>query len=133
LSARRSEEERQPTCAEKPRSKLVPFVIGGVGVASLIASGVFFGLRQGAISDLDGSCPSRTGCDPSLKSTEENGRLYGTVSLITLAAGVVGLGVGGTLLLLSPPSSDGPPAAARLQLSPVAGPSLAGASFSGAF
>ena len=38
------------------RSPVYGYVIGGIGIASLGASGVFFGLRAGKISDLDKVC-----------------------------------------------------------------------------
>src|SRR5262249_18247542 len=83
-----------------------PYIVGGVGAASLVTSGIFFFLRQGTISDLDAACPKRVGCDPSLESKAQSGRTYGTVAFITLGVGIAGLGTGAALLLLDKPAKS---------------------------
>jgi hypothetical protein len=87
---------RQPS----PRSTLsdyVPFVLGGMGAASLITSGVFFGLRAGAMSTLDANCPTRTTCPPEMRGTYDRGRTYTLVADVTLGAGVVAIGTAAAL------------------------------------
>lgn len=75
---------------------LVPgFVVGGVGVASLVASGVFLGLRQAAIGEVrDGCSNGDSGCDPALRDVAERGQTYEYASIGTAAAGAVAVGVG---------------------------------------
>ena len=72
---------------EKPNSRLIPYVIGGVGLASLIGSGVFFGLRQSAISDLEAQCgPNRAACPSSAASEYSNLKVYNVAAQVTLGA-----------------------------------------------
>jgi len=78
--------------SSKARQSVVPWVVGGVGVASLAVSGVFFGLRQSAKSDLDKGCNGNV-CPKSLQGKEDDGKLYTTLSYVTLGVGVAGLGV----------------------------------------
>ena len=47
---------RPPARRAPASSSALPYIIGGVGVASLGAAGVFFLLRQGAINKLDDKC-----------------------------------------------------------------------------
>ena len=73
----------------KPRPRLVPYVIGGVGVASLIGSGVLFALRQGALSDLENKCgPDRKACPSSARGEVDNLKLYNTAAQVALGVGV---------------------------------------------
>ncbi len=67
------------------------YVTGGVGVASLAASGIFFILRQDAINELDRECPRRIDCEPSLRSTKDRGETYTAVGWITLGVGLGGI------------------------------------------
>ncbi len=111
---------------------LVPgIVVGGIGVASLIASGVFIGLRQAAIGEVrDGCANGDNACDPSLKSVAERGQTYEYAAIGTGAAGLAALGVGVALVftigqdrvVTSKPAKQG-----RLTLSPT------GVSFAGTF
>jgi hypothetical protein len=93
---------------------LLPWVVGGVGAASLVASGVFFILKQGAISDLDAACPTRNECPPELEDKANSGRTFSTLSMITLGVGVVGVGTGVTLLVLGNGKGKSPEAALTL-------------------
>jgi hypothetical protein len=110
-------------------ANIVPWVIGGVGAASLVASGVFFILRQSAISDLDSACPSRTDCPPELEDKANSGRMFSTLSVITLGVGVVGVGTGVTLLVMGNGKGKSPEAALTLG----APHAQAGATFVGRF
>jgi len=117
---------------EKPNAKLIPYVVGGAGLASLIGSGVFFGLRQSAISDLESQCgPSRAACPSSAASEYSNLKVYNVAAQVTLGAGVLGVGAGVTLWLLQKH-----PAAAKSRgvlVLPSAPSSVAGVSCVGAF
>ncbi len=86
------------------RSPLPGYVIGGIGVASLGASAVFFGLRAGKISDLDKACQDRQ-CPISAQSDIDAGKMYTTVANVTLAVGVAAIAGGLVLVLTSGPSS----------------------------
>ena len=117
---------------EKPNAKLIPYVVGGAGLASLIGSGVFFGLRQSAISDLEAQCgPNRAACPSSAASEYSNLKVYNVAAQVTLGAGVLGVGAGVTLWLLQKH-----PAAAKSRgvlVLPSAPSSVAGVSCLGNF
>jgi hypothetical protein len=86
---------------EKPNKKLVPYVIGGVGVASLIGSGVLFALRQSTLSDLKKKCgPDRNQCPSSAAGEVSNLGLYNVTAQVALGVGVVGVGAAVTMLVL---------------------------------
>jgi hypothetical protein len=88
------------------------FVVGGMGLASLAASGVFFGLRAKAIGDLDAICGTdRQSCPASAKATRDSGATYATVSTATFIAGLGALGLG-TILVIAAPRAKASPAAA---------------------
>jgi hypothetical protein len=105
---------------DKPPSKVVPFVIGGVGVASLIGSGVLFGLRQSALSELEDACPTRTNCPADKASRYDDLKFYHYGSMVTLGVGVAAVGTAGALLFFQRKKKD-PKAdetAASIQLLP---------------
>lgn len=89
------------------RSPVFGYVIGGIGIASLGASGIFFGLRAGKISDLDKACPNRT-CPSDQQSDIDAGKLYTTIANVTLAVGVAAVAGGVVLILSSGPSKQEP-------------------------
>jgi hypothetical protein len=88
------------------RSPVFGYVIGGIGIASLGASGVFFGLRAGKISDLDKACPNRTCPSSDQQSDIDAGKLYTTIANVTLAVGVAAIAGGVVLVLTSGPSTE---------------------------
>jgi PEGA domain len=121
----------QPVEAAKPHPRLIPYVIGGVGIASLVGSGILFGLRQGALSDLEDKCgPARKSCPSSARGEVDNLKLYNTTAQIALGVGVIGVGTALTLLVLQKKQN---PANAGFMFTPAAPNALAGASLSGRF
>lgn len=121
---------------EKPPSKVVPLVIGGVGVAALIGSGVLFGLRQSAISELEDAC-NGTQCPKAKESRYDDLKFYHYGSFITLGVGVAAVGTAGALLFFQrkkqEPAKD---SVAQLQLLPslpVTAHAPLGATLSGRF
>jgi hypothetical protein len=86
---------------EKPPSKVVPLVIGGVGVVSLVGSGVLFGLRQKTLSELKDACgPEGKHCPPSMQSKYDDLKFYHYGSMVTLGVGVAAVGTAAALLVL---------------------------------
>lgn len=79
-----------------------PWVLVGVGAASLIASGVFFALRGGALSDRDALCESSSGdcvtSDPGAAARAQNAQsdavTFNTVSMVTLGVGAAAVAGG---------------------------------------
>ena len=117
---------------EKKNPHLVPFVIGGVGVASLIGSGVLFGLRQSTLKDLEGKCGAdHQSCPSSAAGEYSNLKLYNITAQITLGVGLVGVGTAVTMLVLQKKSPA--PAKAGMVLLPSAPNSVAGLSWAGSF
>jgi hypothetical protein len=86
------------------RSRVPGYVIGGVGIASLAASGIFYALRAGKISTLDDACTDRV-CPPEMQSDIDQGKVYTTLANVTLAVGVAAVAGGAVLILTSGPSS----------------------------
>jgi len=90
-----------PAAPPSQTMRTVGFVVGGAGIASLIASGTMFYLRHTTISDLDKQCgPDRSSCPDSAQSAIDRGELYTTLGNVTLAVGALGLGVGATLVVI---------------------------------
>lgn len=89
-----------------PRSRTPAYAVGGAGVALLVTSGIFYGLRAGTISEIKGSCKdpvTLTGCDPSKAGLADTGATYGTVSAVTLGVGLAALGTAGVLFFVLGP------------------------------
>ena len=125
---------------EKPPSKVVPFVIGGVGVAALIGSGVLFGLRQSTLGELEDACGADgKHCPPSKQSSYDDLKFYHYGSMVTLGVGVAAVGTAGALLFFQrkkkEPGADAG-AATHLQVVPslpIAAQAPLGATLVGTF
>jgi len=117
--------------------RVVPLVIGGVGVASLIGSGVLFGLRQSALSDLRAGCgEGGKHCPPSLQSRYDDLKFYHYGAEVTLGVGIAALATGATLLLLerkAQPRSDAGPSIRLAPSVAIAGPRSFGTTAIGRF
>jgi tetratricopeptide (TPR) repeat protein len=101
-------EPRDPGVEEERPSKVFPLLLGGLGIASLGASGAFFLMKRSAIDDLDGQCDADRNCPPSSQDTYDKAKLYDTISMATLGAGVLCVGISVTLLLTQGGSSKAP-------------------------
>jgi hypothetical protein len=86
------------TAPGRRETSALPWVFGGVGVAGLVGAGVFYGLRQGERSDLEGLCQDGK-CLPRQQDTVDSGNRYGTLSVVSLGVGVASLGVATYLFL----------------------------------
>lgn len=75
------------------------WVIGGIGAASLVVGGVTGILVLGKKSTVDANCNADKRCSATGLDAAESGKTLGTVSGVTLALGVVGVGVGAWLVL----------------------------------
>jgi hypothetical protein len=100
----------------------LPYVVGGIGVASLVASGIFFILRAGAISDWDAACPPSTNvCSSDAQSIHDRGRLYSTLAPVTGVVGLVGVSAGVVLYFVNKPSSSSGATRTQVALEPARG------------
>jgi hypothetical protein len=107
-----------------PRSRTPVYIAGGVGVVSLIASGVFFGLRAGTISTVAATCTdpiNYKGCKDTQETKDAiaSGQTDSTVSAITLGVGLAGLGAAGVLWFVTNPKKAPAPAKAGVTLVPT--------------
>jgi hypothetical protein len=109
----------------------------GLAGASAIATGVFIGLRGGALGRLDAACPTLMGCSRSVvEPIVTEGKTYAT--LVNVFGALTGVAaVGGVVLLFTAPSrpsgagKTAPPTS--LTLSPRVGFGTAGLSVEGVF
>ncbi len=117
---------------DKTNPRLIPYVIGGVGIASLIGSGVLFGLRQSTLSDLEDQCgPNHDACPSSAASDYSNLKLYNVTAQIALGVGVACVATSVTMLVLQRKHASS--AKSGMTLLPSAPNSLAGLSWAGRF
>ncbi|MFO0608216.1 MAG: hypothetical protein U0324_33935 [Polyangiales bacterium] len=72
--------------APQGRSLVGPIALGAGGVVALGLSGVFFALREGAVSDRDAQC-SAAGCRPAALDLDDTARTYNTLTNVSLAVG----------------------------------------------
>lgn len=84
----------------------LPWIFGGIGVAALAGSGVFYALRQSTISDLESVCgPDRTQCPDDKRDVADKGKTYTTVGNVLLGVGIVGVATSIVFFVVSPSSS----------------------------
>jgi hypothetical protein len=107
-----------------PRSRAPVFIAGGIGVASLITSGIFFGLRAGTISTASAGCKdpvNYTGCPdtPAVRDAIASGQTDSTVAAVTLGVGLAGLGAAGILWFVTNPKKVADPPKAGVTLVPT--------------
>jgi hypothetical protein len=76
------------------------YVAGGVGVLGLATFGVFGALNNSKFKDIESGCPDDR-CAEDRSDEIDSGRRYQMIANVGLIAGVVGLGAGATLFILS--------------------------------
>ena len=117
---------------DRGNPRVIPYVIGGIGIASLIGSGVLFGLRQSTLHDLEDKCgPNRDACPSSAAGEYSNLKLFNVTAQVALGVGVAGVGTAVTMLVLQ--RKHAPPATAGMTILPSAPNSVAGLSWAGRF
>jgi PEGA domain-containing protein len=108
-------------------NRTLPYVIGGVGIAGLVTSGVFFALRQATAAELDKDCPNHDQCPESNKPTYDRLKTYNLATWIAGAVGIAGIGTAAVLILTEKkPQAKKSDEAAGLWLKPSAPGALAG-------
>ncbi len=117
----------------KPSPSMLPYVVGGAGVASLAASGIFYMLRGGTMDDLDAVCgANRDDCPADSEGTFDKGKTYTTLANVTLGLGVVGVGAG-VVLYLTDAGSGQEASRTAVGVSPSGPNASVGATFVGQF
>ena len=114
-------EDVGPVRARSHRASL-PWVLGGLGAASLAASGVFFLMRNGEINDLESECIDGV-CPATSQDSIDQANRYGTLSLVTLGLGVAGIGTG--IILYTQSGNESRARATPLRLHVAASPAAA--------
>jgi hypothetical protein len=76
------------------------YVAGGVGVAGLATLAIFGLMARSTYDDLNTACAGGP-CPPSKADQISSGKTDQTIANVGLVIGLVGMGVGGTLLVLS--------------------------------
>ncbi len=124
------------TAHDNKTQKLVGLVLGGVGVAGLIAGGVFGGLTIVETNKQTTDCASNTlnGCNNLAQANSDHSMAITdrTISIAGLAAGGALLVTGAILFLTGRQPSDSPAVAGMLLL-PTVGPGSGGISLRGEF
>ena len=113
---------------------LLPWVLGGVGVASLGAGTVFYILQANAKSELERVCGPPPGpCPESMRDTSDRGALYARLVPVAGAIGVAALGAATTLWLTTNPPWNGRGRTAALRVDLVTAPHATGVQVAGHF
>jgi hypothetical protein len=106
---------------------LVPFIVGGAGVATLLVSGVFFALRQSTQSGLEDACKNGK-CPVSERGAYDRLKTYHYASLVTLGVGVAAVGTGAVLYVLDVKKQQKRERDAAFMVVPSVSPEFAGLS-----
>ena len=117
--------------------RTVGFVVGGVGVASLIVGGITGVLAMGQAGIYRDACDRRVTpnvCNQRGYDSAQSLKTLAPLSTITLIAGGVLVAAGVTLILVAPKTSTAEkPVAGHLQFTPSFGPQVAGGNLSYTF
>jgi hypothetical protein len=115
------------------------WVLGGLGLASMVTGGVFGVQALSKASDANNQCPTKSGCSSTVVNENHTAKTDALVSDVTIGTGIVAIGVG-VYLLISAPSGkpSAPPASdtettSRLRFTPTVGPRVAGIALQGSW
>jgi hypothetical protein len=111
-------------------------VVGGLGVAGIVAGSVFGLMSRSAWSSSQSECPSPANCPQYGQAVRDHDSATSSamISTIAFAAGAVGIAAGAVLWVTSP-SAEAAGSAPRVsvRVAPAAGPKSAGVVVGGAF
>jgi hypothetical protein len=105
------------------RGSTLGWVAVGVGGAALVGASASVLVRQGAINDIEQSCPTHENCPRSLESSQSTARTFGALGVVLAVFGGASV-VTGVVLLLQPHSE---PASTKVAVAPWVTASGAGA------
>jgi hypothetical protein len=119
---------------DEPPKRLVPYLIGGAGVAALVGAGALFVLKQTTQADLEDKCPNPDACDPAYEDTYNRMRFYGYAAPVAAGVGAAAVGVSVWMLFFRKPKQAPQKATtAGLVLAPGTPHGFSGATLSGEF
>ncbi len=107
-----SAEGHVSTSGGGPSMRTWAYIAGGVGAAGLITFGVFGIMANSKHSELEDKCKDGV-CPKDLQDTKDAGKRDQTIANIGLVVGVVGLGTGTVLYLMSNKKQEKPAAKVR--------------------
>jgi hypothetical protein len=90
-----------PEDSSRGMKRTVGFVVGGVGVAGLVAGAITGGLALSDHGAAEEACPTRKGCSPEVIDIANRGQTLSIVNTVALAVGVVGVAVGIPLIVMN--------------------------------
>jgi hypothetical protein len=97
-----------PDREAKQDGSALPYIVGGAAVLSLATAGVFYALRQDALSTMHSGCQGGR-CPEALRSTDQKGAFYTTVANVALATSVGLAGVSAGLFISRGSAEDDRP------------------------
>jgi hypothetical protein len=118
---------------EEPPKRLVPYLIGGAGVAALLGAGALFVLKQTTQAELEEKCPDPNACDPAYEDTYNRMRFYGYAAPVAAGVGAAAVGVSVYLLFFRKSKQPPPKTKTSLLLVPGTQRGFAGVTVSGEF
>ena len=90
-----------PDESSRNTKRTVGFVVGGVGIAGLVAGAITGGLALSDSAAAEKACPTRKGCSSETIDIASRGQTLSIVNTVALALGIVGVGVSIPLILTS--------------------------------
>ena len=106
-------------------SKVPAFVAFGVGAVGLGVGAVTGKMSLDRVSELDDACPDKR-CPSGRQSDIDDAKMLGTISTVGFGVGVLGIGAGVVLLVMSGSSEEKPTAASSKVIRPWIGVSSVG-------
>jgi len=106
---------RSPSPSPTPRSPVLGYVVGGIGVAGFITgavAGVLVLQKKGIV---DEHCDSAKRCDDEGYEASKAGKTLGVITTAGFVTGVIGMGAGTYLILRAAPHDDPSAASVTLQ------------------
>ncbi len=88
---------------------VVGFVVGGVGLAGIVAGAVTGSVALQNHSETEKMCPTHRGCSAEVARLAEQGQTLSVMSTVAFGLGIVGIGVGVPLAVLNRKAKEKPP------------------------
>jgi len=97
-----------PQDSSRATKRTVGFVVGGVGVAGLVAGAITGGLALSDSAAAEKACPTRKGCSSETIDIANRGQTLSIVNTVALALGIVGVGVSIPLIVMNGKAKEPP-------------------------
>ena len=109
-----------PPTTSTGSSRVPAYVVGGVGLGAIVASGVLFGLRAGTLSTLNQDCKNNI-CPPGDQGLHDQGRNETIAADTLLGVGIAAVVTAGVLFFVLGPKKQAapPPTGTSLRVLPT--------------